>query len=115
MLRISITNEPGLTRFKLEGKLAHEWVHEAETAWAVLKSLNGKHKVIVDLVNVSFVDEDGAILLANMRHGGAKLLGGGLLIAALIEEIERAEDTQEGTREKIDGQHEPTHYEGETR
>jgi anti-anti-sigma regulatory factor len=71
MLRISITNESDLTRFKLEGKLAHEWVHEAETAWGVLKSVNGKHKVLVDLVNVSFVDEDGAVLLANMRHDGA--------------------------------------------
>ena len=109
MLRISITNESGLTRFKLEGKLAHEWVHEAETAWAVLKSLNGKHKVLVDLVNVSFVDENGALLLANMRRSGAKLLGGGLLIAALIEEIERVEDT----REEMAGQQGPTDYEGE--
>jgi|SRR5215469_6304052 len=109
MLRISITNEPGLTRFKLEGKLAHEWVHEAETAWAGLKSLNGKHKVLIDLVNVSFVDENGAILLANMRRSGSKLLGGGLLIAALIEEIERVEDTRQETA----GQHRPTDYEGE--
>jgi anti-anti-sigma regulatory factor len=109
MLRISITNESGLTRFKLEGKLAHEWVHEAETAWVVLKSLNGEHKVVVDLVNVSFVDEDGAVLLASMRRDGAKLLGGGLLIAALIEEIEGVEYT----REEMAGQHEPSDYEGE--
>src|SRR5215470_3691539 len=91
MLRISITNEVGLTRFKLEGKLAHEWVHEAETAWSVLKSLNGKQKVVIDLVNVTFVDEAGALLLAGMRRDGAKLVGSGLLIAALIEEIERIE------------------------
>jgi len=90
MLRISISNELELTRFKLEGKLAHEWVHEAETAWAVLKSLAGKQKVLIDLVNVSFVDEEGALLLASMRRSGAKLVGSGLLIAALIEEIERA-------------------------
>ena len=91
MLRISITNEVGLTRFKLEGKLAHEWVHEAETAWSVLKSLNGKQKVLIDLVNVTFVDEAGALLLARIRRDGAKLIGSGLLIAALIEEIERTE------------------------
>jgi anti-anti-sigma regulatory factor len=91
MLRISITNQSGITRFKLEGKLAHEWVREAGTAWAVLKCLNGKHKVMVDLVNVTFVDDDGALLLAQMRRDGAKLIGSGLLIAALIEEIERAE------------------------
>jgi hypothetical protein len=44
-----------------------------------------------DLVNVTFVDDDGALLLAQMRRDGAKLIGSGLLIAALIEEIERAE------------------------
>jgi anti-anti-sigma regulatory factor len=91
MLRITITNVSGLTRLKLEGKLAHEWVREAETAWGVLTSLNGKQTVLVDLVNVTFVDEAGALLLAHMRHGGAKLVGSGLLIAALIEEIEQAE------------------------
>jgi anti-anti-sigma regulatory factor len=89
MLRISITNEAGLTRFKLEGKLAHEWVHEAETAWSVLSSVNGRQKLLVDLVNVTFVDEAGALLLARMRRQGAKLVGSGLLIAVLIEEIER--------------------------
>jgi anti-anti-sigma regulatory factor len=91
MLRISITNEVGLTRFKLEGKLAHEWVHEAETAWSVLRSLNGQPKVLIDLVSVTFVDEAGALLLARMRRERAKLVGSGLLIAALIEEIERIE------------------------
>ena len=91
MLRISITNEVAFTRFKLEGKLAHEWVHEAETAWSVLRSLNGKQKVVIDLVNVTFVDEAGALLLARMRREEAQLVGSGLLIAALIEEIERIE------------------------
>ena len=111
MLRISITNESRRTRFKLEGKLAHEWVHEAETAWAVLKSVNGKHKVLVDLVSVSFVDEDGALLLANMRRDGAKLIGSGLLIAALIEDIERA-----GTesQEELPGHFTASECEGET-
>ena len=32
MLRISVMNEPGITRMKLEGKLAHEWVDEARNA-----------------------------------------------------------------------------------
>jgi anti-anti-sigma regulatory factor len=110
MLRISITNESDITRFKLEGKLAHEWVHEAETAWAVLKSVNGKHKVLVDLVNVSFVDEDGAVLLANMRHDGAKLVGSGLIIAALIEEIEQA---GMAGQEEVAGHATASEYEGE--
>jgi anti-anti-sigma regulatory factor len=90
MLRISVLNERDATRFKLEGKLAHEWVDEAEKAWAALTALNGKRKLIVDLFGVSFVDDFGWQLLAQMRHAGAELQGSGPLISALIEEIEDA-------------------------
>lgn len=91
MLRISVMNEPGISRMKLEGKLAHEWVDEARNAWAALSELNGETEIVVDLLNVSFVDDAGHELLAEMRHAGAKLMGSGPLMSALIDEIEEAE------------------------
>ncbi len=98
MLRISVLNEPLRTRFKLEGKLAHEWVREALKAWHSLKALGGKKKVVVDLFDVSFVDDSGWLLLAEMHHAGAKLLGSGPMISAVIEEIEEAEaETGDGS------------------
>ena len=60
--------------------------------------------------NVSFVDEYGALLLAKMRREGAKLAGSGLLIAALIEEIEQAEAAEEDVAEPRPGSRD---YEGE--
>lgn len=99
MLRISIQNGPLTTRFKLEGKLAHEWVSEAEKSWAALTALNGKQKLIVDLFDVAFVDDLGRQLLAQMHHAGAKLVGSGPLLSPLIEEIEDDEATQ--SEEKI--------------
>ena len=91
MLRISVLNDQGTTRLKLEGKLAHEWVHEAEKAWAALRAMSGGAEIVVDLLNVSFVDEAGHQLLAAMRHADAELLGGGPLMSAVIDEIEEAE------------------------
>lgn len=106
MLRISVMNGAHTTRFKVEGKLAHEWVFEAEKAWAALSALHegamngvdvhGRHtgkgkRVVVDLLDVSFVDGDGRKLLAEMHHAGAQLLGSGPMISALIEEIQRPE------------------------
>ena len=88
MLRVSVLNDPKSTRFKLEGKLAYEWVCEAEKVWAGLRAMNRKKKVIVDLFDVSFVDGAGWQLLSEMHRAGAKLLGSGPLISALIEEIE---------------------------
>lgn len=91
MLRISVMNEPGITRMKLEGKLAHEWVDEAKKAWHALSEMDGVMEIVVDLLNVSFVDDAGHHLLAEMRHGGVELMGSGPLMSALIDEIEEAE------------------------
>ncbi len=106
MLRISVMNGVHTTRFKVEGKLAHEWVYEAEKAWAALSALHegamngvdvhanhtGKVKrVVVDLLDVSFVDDAGRKLLAEMHNAGARLLGSGPMMSALIEEIQRPE------------------------
>jgi anti-anti-sigma regulatory factor len=91
MLRISVMNGPEITRMKLEGKLAHEWVNEARNAWAGLSEVNGETEIVVDLLNVSFVDDAGHQLLAEMRHAGVELMGSGPLMSALIDEIEEAE------------------------
>ncbi|HZQ23596.1 MAG TPA: hypothetical protein VFA89_12450 [Terriglobales bacterium] len=91
MLRISVLNEAGMSRLKLEGKLAHEWVQEARKAWGTMESMNGHTDVVVDLLGISFVDDAGHQLLAEMRHAGAELIGSGPLVSALIEEIEDAE------------------------
>lgn len=90
MLRISVLNEQVTVRLKLEGKLAHEWVREAETAWETVLRMNGNTEIVVDLHGVSFVDDPGHQLLAAMRHAGAELIGAGPLMSALIEEIEVA-------------------------
>jgi|SRR5215467_2820824 len=103
MLRISVQSGPLTTRFKLEGKLAHEWVSEAEKAWIELTTSNGKKKLIVDLFDVEFVDDAGSRLLAEMHHAGARLVGSGPLISALIQEIEEAAEIESGatvTKEK---------------
>jgi len=91
MLRISVMNEPGITRMKLEGKLAHEWVDEAKKAWDRLSEMDGAREIVVDLLNVSFVDDAGHQLLAEIRHAGVELMGSGPLMSALIDEIEDAE------------------------
>jgi anti-anti-sigma regulatory factor len=101
MLRISVLNEPGMTRVKLEGKLAHEWVTEAKKAWSALTEMSGESEIVVDLLDVSFVDDAGHELLAEMRHADAELIGSGPLMSALIDEIEEAETAS--TQDVSDG------------
>ena len=88
MLRITVVDGPHSTRLKLEGKLAHEWVAEMETVWTVLVGTSKKKRVIVDLVDVSFVDDSGKELLSRIRESGGELAGSGPMMVALIEEIQ---------------------------
>lgn len=87
MLRITVTNDTRGATFKMEGKLAHEWVAEAEKVWTAFSSTPQRERVVVDLCGVSFVDDPGRALLVRMHSSGAKLIGTGPLGSALIEEI----------------------------
>jgi len=87
MLRITVQDDERTAAFKLEGKLAHEWVAEAQKAWVEFSSLPRRERIIVDLCGVSFVDDAGRELLVRMHAFGAKLIGAGPMSSALIEEI----------------------------
>lgn|SRR5262249_12017406 len=93
MLRISVLNGSDATRFKLEGKLAHEWVREAQVAWTAHLALHGNKEMVVDLYDVCFVDDAGRQLLGEMHGAGAKLVGCGPMMSVLIDEIN--EDDQD--------------------
>jgi ABC-type transporter Mla MlaB component len=89
MLRITISSDGDVATFKMEGKLAHEWVAEVRKAWAEFGKSPQQKSVAVDLCGVSFVDDRGHELLAQMHDSGATLVGTGPMSSALIEEIRR--------------------------
>ncbi|HSA91576.1 MAG TPA: hypothetical protein VLE48_01070 [Terriglobales bacterium] len=95
MLRIRTFDEPHALTLKLEGKVVRAWVTEARRAWRDAR--NGK-KLIIDLLDVSFVDDAGRQLLAEMHAAGASLIGSGPMIRALLDEIEREEPLAKRSR-----------------
>ena len=86
MLRISRFDEPHATRLKLEGKVIREWIPEARRVW--VEASNGK-ELIIDLFDVTFVDDWGRRLLTEMHAAGASLVGTGPMIGTLIDDIRR--------------------------
>ena len=93
MLRISTMNDEHGARFKLEGKLAHEWVAIAARTWTTfLEVETGQQSMTVDLCGVSFVDEEGRALLEQMHAAGARLSGSGPLIGSLIDDIKNEKE-----------------------
>jgi anti-anti-sigma regulatory factor len=88
MLRIYIHEEVPVTSFVLEGKLVGPWVEELEKGWERALAANPLRMMLVDLADVSFIDSEGRALLARMRQKGVRLLSTGVLINAIVAEID---------------------------
>ena len=88
MLRIYIHDQVPVTSFVLEGKLVGPWVKELEKHWESALAACPSRKMLVDLADVSFIDGEGRALLARMRQRGVRLLSAGVLINAIVAEID---------------------------
>jgi anti-anti-sigma regulatory factor len=98
MLRIYIHDEVPVTSFVLEGKLVGPWVKELKKGWESALAANPSRMMLVDLADVSFIDSKGQALLARMRQKGVRLLSTGVLINAIVAEI----DAQQRNRRSHD-------------
>lgn len=91
MLRITKTEERATTTLKLEGRLAGPWVHECSEVWKALSpDLQGR-KLCVDIRDVTFVDQPGEQLLAEMyKQHDVRFLTGSLLTRHFAEQAIKA-------------------------
>ncbi|HZE68281.1 MAG TPA: STAS domain-containing protein [Pyrinomonadaceae bacterium] len=85
VLRITTHENSNATCFVVEGKLAGPCVVELEKCW---ERVTAAGEILVELSSVSFVDATGRQLLKRMHEKGTRLIGAGLLIVSIIEEIQ---------------------------
>ena len=102
MLRIYIHDEVPVTSFVVEGKLVGPWVKELERCWESVVAYPYR-SMLVDLAHVTFIDSEGRALLTRMRRKGVKLLSAGVLINAIVAEIE-AEQGKDGVEKSHEDQ-----------
>ena len=91
MLKITTDTDAGRTILKLEGRLTGPWVEELKNCWQ--KAVTEKQQVGVVLNEVTFIDEAGRKLLADMHRQGVELTATGCMTKATIERIIRGEDS----------------------
>jgi aryl-alcohol dehydrogenase-like predicted oxidoreductase len=90
MLRITTRNEDATTIFIVEGKLIGPWAQELEKCWRAAISIEPHSPILVNLAKVTFIDDTGKQLVAQMRRSGVKLTGAGLIAEFICTEIERS-------------------------
>jgi len=63
-------------RFVLRGALIGEHVAGLRHAWTTAQSILGTKELVVDLSGITTADVAGFEMLSEMRHSGARLVGG---------------------------------------
>ena len=88
MLRITHCGTASEERWILCGQLAGAWVSELRSTWKSSQAESNGHKRIVDLSEVTFIDESGETLLRELKRGGAEFVtNGGVATRDLIENL----------------------------
>jgi anti-anti-sigma regulatory factor len=87
MLMINEQQREGAVVFKLAGALTGVWADELERCWRNATVSASAPRVLVDLTEVTFVDESGKELLRLMREEGAELIARDILMKSIVEEI----------------------------
>jgi hypothetical protein len=78
MFRVSYSDTAHGQSWSLHGRLAGPWVDELRSCWKYARDRAPLAQAIVDLKEVTFIDEAGERLLAEMRCAGAELIATGV-------------------------------------
>jgi anti-anti-sigma regulatory factor len=87
VLRIAIRRTEDVDTWILQGRLAGQAVAELTTAWQMRRGESGVRKTVVDLMDLTFVDELGERALMAMMVDGAKFVVRGLYTRTLVESL----------------------------
>jgi anti-anti-sigma regulatory factor len=88
MLKITNTATPTEQKWVLHGQLSGPWVAELQSNWEKTRSESYERKCVVDLTDVTFIDEHGERVLRVMRSEGAEFVARGVDTQQVLAELE---------------------------
>ncbi|MCC2643201.1 MAG: uncharacterized protein K0S45_3614 [Nitrospira sp.] len=93
MLRITPDRSDGGVKLRVEGRLMGAWVQELDHCWKELSS-DQQRGAVIDLTGVTFIGDDGKLLLTELWRQGAVLHATHCLTRSIIDEIRGHEPCQ---------------------
>lgn len=87
MLRICYAQTGTGQHWTLCGQLAGPWVHELRSCWQHNRRTAAQSRAVVDLRDVTFIDENGERLLSEMETAGVEFVAAGVETKHLIENL----------------------------
>ena len=87
MLRITHALTKAGERWTLCGQLTGPWIAELRTCWQHGRRDRADNHTVVDLSDVTFIDEKGEELLSEMREDGAEFVAAGVETKYLLKNL----------------------------
>lgn len=89
MLKISIIDTLTQQKVVLHGRLVGPWINELQRVWEELRQQLGNRSAVVDLNEVTLIDDSADSLLAKMLEQGAELVATGMANRWLIQALKK--------------------------
>jgi anti-anti-sigma regulatory factor len=87
MLRICYSQTEARQQWTLCGQLAGPWVQELRSCWQHAPAAGSGSHTVVDLTDVTFIDESGEKLLSDMRSAEVQFVAAGVETKHLLENL----------------------------
>ena len=89
MLKICIVENRNQRRLVLEGKLIAPWAAELRPACEKAKTDLGDRELVVEMKNLTAINQAGENLLLELMREGVKFRGSGVFTKHLLKELTR--------------------------
>jgi anti-anti-sigma regulatory factor len=87
MLKITHSAKFNEQRWILCGQLAGPWVAELRSNWDQVRDGSRGRRYVIDLSDVTLIDESGQALLGELRDQGAEFVARGVYTRHLLEDL----------------------------
>ncbi len=95
MLRITVTENALEERWILQGQLTKRSVAELVSSWRASTAKPSPRRRIVDLNEITSIDNSGEDALSMMVHDGARFVASGLYTKHLLDQLQAREAKQQ--------------------
>ena len=94
MLRVSYAESTDGQRWNLCGRLMGPWVEELRSCWREGRERAPLARAVVDLKDITFIDEAGADLLREMLNAGTECIATGVATTHLLESLRNHQERE---------------------
>jgi ABC-type transporter Mla MlaB component len=89
MLKISVIDSRTQRRVVIEGTLIEPWIEALRCSWQAAKADLQGRKLVLDLNNVTRIDQQGESALLELVKEGTSISSSGVLIKYLLQQLTR--------------------------